>query len=74
MARSRGMAAKHSRHIALTEPLESYVEERVARGDYASASEMVRAGLKLLKERDETQAVRAERLNCDRSRRRRQAS
>ena len=49
------MAAKHSRHIALTGPLESYVEERVARGGYALASEMVRAGLKLLKERDETQ-------------------
>jgi antitoxin ParD1/3/4 len=53
------MAAKHSRHIALTGPLESYVEERVARGDYASASEMVRAGLKLLKERDERRAARS---------------
>ncbi len=55
--RSGGMAAKHSRHIALTGPLESYVEERVARGEYASVSEMVRAGLKLLKERDERRAA-----------------
>ncbi len=62
------MAAKHSRHIALTGPLESYVEERVARGDYASASEMVRAGLKLLKERDEAQALRARRPKRERSR------
>jgi antitoxin ParD1/3/4 len=47
------MAAKHSRHIALTEPLARYVENQVATGVYASASEVVRAGLRLLIERDE---------------------
>ena len=47
------MPAKNSHHIALTEPLASYVQEQVARGEYASASEMVRASLRLLKERDE---------------------
>ena len=43
------MPAKNSRHIALTRPLATYVEEELARGQYASASEMVRASLRLLK-------------------------
>lgn len=47
------MAAKHSRHIALTSPLALYVESKVAAGEYASASEMVRAALRLLLERDQ---------------------
>ncbi|MFE1603287.1 ribbon-helix-helix domain-containing protein [Methylobacterium sp. ID0610] len=42
------MAAKHSRHIALTAPLADFVDEQVAKGEYASASEMVRAALRLL--------------------------
>ncbi|WP_336491983.1 type II toxin-antitoxin system ParD family antitoxin [Methylobacterium nigriterrae] len=46
------MAAKHSRHIALTGPLAEYVETQIARGEYASVSEMVRAALRLLMERD----------------------
>ncbi|AWN40748.1 type II toxin-antitoxin system ParD family antitoxin [Methylobacterium durans] len=50
------MAAKHSRHIALTGPLAEYVEAQVARGEYASASEMVRAALRLLMERDRAAA------------------
>ena len=51
-----GMAAKHSRHIALTEPLITYVEAQVANGEYTSASEFVRAALRLLIERDEAKA------------------
>jgi antitoxin ParD1/3/4 len=46
------MAAKHSRHVALTEPLARFVDRQVAGGRYASASEVVRAALRLL-ERDE---------------------
>lgn len=46
------MAAKHSLHVALTEPLARYVTERVASGQYATASEVVRTGLRLLIERD----------------------
>jgi antitoxin ParD1/3/4 len=46
------MAAKHSLHVALTEPLVRYVGERVASGEYATASEVVRTGLRLLIERD----------------------
>jgi putative addiction module CopG family antidote len=51
------MAAKYSRHIALTKPLASYVEDKVSRGEYASASEGGAAGLRLLMERDETRAA-----------------
>ena len=50
------MAAKHSRHIALTGPLAVYVESQVSAGEYASASEMVRAALRLLMERDQVRA------------------
>ncbi len=44
------MAAKHHRHIALTEPHARFLEEEIAEGRYASASEVVRAGLRLLSE------------------------
>lgn len=50
------MAAKHHRNIALTEPLTRFVEEEVAEGQYASASEVVRAGLRLLIERKQAVA------------------
>jgi antitoxin ParD1/3/4 len=46
------MAAKHTLHVALTEPLARYVAERVASGEYATASEVVRTSLRLLIERD----------------------
>jgi len=50
------MAAKHSRHIALTGPLAQYIEAQVAKGEYASVSEMVRTALRLLIERDQATA------------------
>ncbi|TNC63110.1 type II toxin-antitoxin system ParD family antitoxin [Rubellimicrobium roseum] len=40
------MAAKHHRHVALTEALTKFVDTQVAEGRYASASEVVRAGLR----------------------------
>jgi antitoxin ParD1/3/4 len=46
------MAAKHHCHIALTRPLAEYVDAQIAGGEYASASEMIRAALRLLMERD----------------------
>jgi antitoxin ParD1/3/4 len=58
------MAAKYSRHVALTGPLARYVENAVATGVYASASEVVRTGLRLLIERDE--ARRASSLKAPR--------
>ena len=49
------MVARYPRHIALTKPLASYVDDKVACGEYASASEVVRTALRLLIERDATQ-------------------
>jgi antitoxin ParD1/3/4 len=40
-------------NVSLTRELEEYVTEKVASGMYTSASEVVREGLRLLRERDE---------------------
>lgn len=42
------MVAKHTFHVALTQPLVAFVEQQVALGHFATASEVVRAGLRLL--------------------------
>ena len=52
------MAAKHHRHVALTEPLARFIDQQVTEGRYASASEVVRAALRLL-ERQEAGAQAA---------------
>jgi antitoxin ParD1/3/4 len=39
-------------NVSLTPQLEKFVDERVAKGQYASASEVVRAGLRLLQARE----------------------
>ena len=57
------MAAKHHRHIALAEPLTRFVELQVAQGRYTSASEVVRAGLRLLTKREEASARSAQKDN-----------
>jgi antitoxin ParD1/3/4 len=46
------MSSTPTRNIALTYELESYIKAQVASGHYANASEVVRAGLRLLIERD----------------------
>ena len=46
------MAAKHHRHVALTEARTNFVDQQVAEGRYASASEVMRAALRLLIERE----------------------
>jgi antitoxin ParD1/3/4 len=46
------MPAQHTLHVALTEPLVKYIGEQVSSGRYATASEVVRAALRLLIERD----------------------
>ena len=51
------MPAQHSKNIALTDQLESWVDGLVASGEYKSASEVVRDGLRLLKERRDRNAA-----------------
>jgi len=47
------MSASHKRTISLPAEQARFIDAKVAAGDYASASEVVRAGLRALKERDE---------------------
>ena len=46
------MAAVTKRTVSLPAEQAAYIDAKVAGGDYASASEVVRAGLRALKERD----------------------
>lgn len=47
-----------TRNVSLTEKLDAFVEERVQSGDYQNASEVIRTGLRLLKEREEEYAAK----------------
>lgn len=47
------MSATAKRTVSLPEEQSAFIDSKVAAGDYASASEVVRAGLRALKERDE---------------------
>lgn len=40
-------------NVSLTEPMEKFVRQKVAIGEYETASEVVRDALRLLKQRDE---------------------
>ena len=46
------MAASHKRTISLPGEQAKYIDELVASGAYASGSEVIRAGLRALQERD----------------------
>lgn len=46
------MSAVAKRTVSLPAEQAAYIDAKVAAGDYASASEVVRAGLRALKERD----------------------
>jgi antitoxin ParD1/3/4 len=48
-----GMAIRTSMNVSLTPELEQFVQSRVASGQYQTASEVVREGLRLLEEREE---------------------
>ncbi len=48
------MALRTARNVSLTLELERYISMRVASGQYQSASEVVRAALRLLQEREPT--------------------
>jgi antitoxin ParD1/3/4 len=49
-------------NISLTPQQETRVRERVARGEYASVSEVVRSALRLLDEQDQLRDVRLQEL------------
>jgi antitoxin ParD1/3/4 len=46
------MAIRKTRNVSLTPELEALVDSKVASGRYRSASEVVRAALRLLEERE----------------------
>ena len=53
------MPAKHSLHVALTDPLVRYVRGRVADGVSPSASDVVRLALETLIDRERREATDA---------------
>lgn len=54
------MTAQHSKSIALTPELDRWVDDLVAAGEYKSASEVLREGLRALRERRERHEVELE--------------
>ncbi len=52
-------------NISLTKEFENYVAEKVESGMYHSASEVIRDGLRLMKERDELHQSRLAELRKD---------
>lgn len=52
-------------NISMASEFEKFVDEKVESGDYSSASEVIRAGLRLLKERDAEHQARLEALRRD---------
>ncbi len=51
------MASRVSLNVSLTPELGDFVETRVASGRYQTASEVIREGLRLLEERENTREV-----------------
>ena len=49
-------------NVSLTPELDSFVQDKVKNGFYHSASEVIREGLRLLKEKDALQELRLEEL------------
>ena len=49
-------------NVSLTPELEELINQKVASGMYNSASEVIREGLRLLKEQDELKRIRLEEL------------
>jgi antitoxin ParD1/3/4 len=52
-------------NVSLTPELEELINQKVATGMYHSASEVVREGLRLLREQDELKRIRTEDLRRD---------
>ncbi|MCY7374544.1 MAG: type II toxin-antitoxin system ParD family antitoxin [Pyrinomonadaceae bacterium] len=52
-------------NVSLTKELESFISNLVASGMYYSASEVVRDGLRLLKEQEELKQIRLKELKAE---------
>jgi len=48
-----GLRQNFGMNVSLTEPMEQFVRQKVALGEYETASEVVREALRLLRHRDE---------------------
>lgn len=46
------MAVQQSRNVSLNAELNAYIDARIASGDYNSASELMRAAVRLLRKRE----------------------
>ena len=53
-----------TRNVSLTDMLDRFVEDRVESGAYQNASEVVRAGLRLLQAQEEAHRAKVERLRA----------
>lgn len=51
-----GMPAKHSRHIALTEPVCTWIDTQIAKGEYLSSSDLIRTAIRVLRTQGEDRA------------------
>jgi antitoxin ParD1/3/4 len=52
-------------NVSLTPELDQFIAEKVKGGFYASASEVIREGLRLLKQYDEVQRMKLRQLRAD---------
>lgn len=57
MGDGRAMAVRQTRNVSLTPELDAYIDARVTAGDYNSASEVVRAAVRLLRKREPVAAA-----------------
>ena len=53
-----------TRNVSLTDPLARFIDDSVRSGDFQNASEVVRAGLRLLKRQTERDALLEARLRA----------
>jgi len=58
------MPTRTSLNVSLTPELEEFVQSRVASGRYQTASEVIREGLRLLEEREQTREVALKELKA----------
>lgn len=58
------MPAQHAKSIALTPELNQWIDELVARGEYKSASEVMRDGLRALQNRRKVQELELEEIRA----------